>query len=150
MRVRRSIAALAVGMALSESGRSERSERANGQAERSNAEHRTHHPNIGIERIPENKSVQRLQAFVRPERSAHERVLSALRAKDGVLFGGQGALGASFGWSNTHLHEVLHELQIAGRVRLAVSRRGTTCSWLRLEPPNTVDGTGRHDARSFA
>ena len=60
----------------------------------------------------------------RPARSAHERVLSALRAKDGVLFGSQVALGAAFGWSKTRLHEVLHELQAAGRVRLSVSRLG--------------------------
>jgi DNA-binding GntR family transcriptional regulator len=61
----------------------------------------------------------------RPERSAHERVLSALRAKDGVLFGSQVALGAAFGWSKTRLHEVLHELEAAGRVRLSISRQGT-------------------------
>lgn len=60
-----------------------------------------------------------------PERSAHERVLSALRAKDGVLFGSQWALGRSFGWSKTRMNEVLHELQAVGRVRLAVSRQGT-------------------------
>jgi len=61
----------------------------------------------------------------RAERSAHERVLSALRAKEGVLFGSQGALGRSFGWSKTRMNEVLHELQAAGRVRLSVSRQGT-------------------------
>jgi len=58
----------------------------------------------------------------RPERSAHERVLPKLRAKDGVLFCSQGALGASFGWSKTRMNEVLHELQAPGRVRLSVSR----------------------------
>ena len=57
--------------------------------------------------------------------AAHERVLSALRSKDGVLFGSQGALGASLGWSKTRMNEVLHELQAVGRVRLAVSRQGT-------------------------
>jgi hypothetical protein len=61
----------------------------------------------------------------RSTRSAHERVLLALRAKDGVLFGSQGALGTSFGWSKTRMNEVLHELQAAGRVRLSVSRSGT-------------------------
>jgi hypothetical protein len=56
---------------------------------------------------------------------AHERVLSALSANAGVLFGSQGALGTSFGWSKTRMNEVLHQLQVAGRVRLATSSRGT-------------------------
>lgn len=59
------------------------------------------------------------------DRTAHTRVLSALVEHGGVLFGSQGALGASFGWSKTRMNEVLHELQAAGRVRLSTSHKGT-------------------------
>jgi hypothetical protein len=123
--------ALAVGMALSEgAARSGPSERADGQGERSGANKANEQASVHPERQAENAS--RINGFdrsptltERPERSAHERVLSALRAKDGVLFGSQGALGVSFGWSKTRMNEVLHELQAAGRVRLSVSRQGT-------------------------
>ena len=123
--------ALAVGMALSEGGvRSGQSERAIGQGERSLSERPTEPLNASPERTAEIASAISLLGRSptlndRPERSAHERVLSALRAKDGVLFGSQGALGATFGWSKTRMNEVLHELQAAGRVRLSVSRQGT-------------------------
>jgi hypothetical protein len=119
---------LAVGMVLSDG--SGRADRAIVQGERSLSEHRTDPPNASPERRGRNTSdgngLDRSPApNDRPERSAHERVLSALRAKDGVLFGSQVALGAVFGWSKTRLHEVLHELEAAGRVRLSVSRQGT-------------------------
>jgi hypothetical protein len=122
---------LAVGMALGEgSPRSGQSARADGQGERSGANGLNEHPSVHSERSVQNANfINGLDRSItlgeRPERSAHERVLSALRSKDGVLFGSQGALGASFGWSKTRMNEVLHELQAAGRVRLSISRRGT-------------------------
>jgi hypothetical protein len=133
--------ALAVGMALSEGAakplmpkvavaRSGQSERADSPGERSGTNEANEQSSVHSERQGENLS--RINGFdrspiltERPERSAHERVLSALRSKDGVLFGSQGSLGASFGWSKTRMNEVLHELQAIGRVRLAVSRQGT-------------------------
>jgi hypothetical protein len=72
----------------------------------------------------------------RPERSAHDRVLSALRASDGVLFGSQGALGRSFGWSKTRMNEVLHQLEDTGWVRLSVSRQGTMVRLSAVQPPS--------------
>jgi hypothetical protein len=122
---------LALGMALSESvERSGQSERADGRGERSLNERRTERANERADYATPNASEPNGSSALtilteRPERSAHERVLSALRSKDGVLFGSQGALGRSFGWSKTRMNEVLHELQAAGRVRLSVSRRGT-------------------------
>jgi hypothetical protein len=123
--------ALAVGMALSEgAARSGQSERADSQGERSPNERPTERLTDHTERPPAN--ARQVNGFAcslalteRPERSAHERVLSALRGKDGVLFGSQGALGATFGWSKTRMNEVLHELQAKGRVRMSVSRQGT-------------------------
>jgi hypothetical protein len=123
--------ALAVGMALSEgAGRSSQPERAVGQGERSLSER----PNDALNASPERS--RQFRSHIgdiahspalneRPAGSSHERVLSALRAKEGVLFGSQGALGAAFEWSKTRMNEVLHELQAAGRVRLSVSRQGT-------------------------
>jgi hypothetical protein len=122
--------ALAVGLALSDAKRSGQSDTAPVQTERSPTER----PNAGANVIPERaqanassiKGLDRPPALNdRPNGSAHDRVLAALRAKDGVLFGSQVALGAVFGWSKTRLHEVLHELEAAGRVRLSVSRQGT-------------------------
>jgi hypothetical protein len=122
---------LALGMALSESvERSGQAERADGRGERSLDERRTERANERADHVTPNGSKPNGSLSLdipaeRPERSAHERVLSALRSKDGVLFGSQGALGALFGWSKTRMNEVLHELQAAGRVRLSVSRHGT-------------------------
>ena len=124
-------ASLAIGMALSEASvhrrQTERTKEANDQTERTANERQ----NAAPERRPEIASPVSVIARSptlneRPARPAHERVLSALRAKDGVLFGSQGALGASFGWSKTRMNEVLHQLQAAGRIlRLATSSRGT-------------------------
>jgi hypothetical protein len=122
---------LALGLTLSESvEHSGQSERADGQGERSLDERRTERPNEHTERPLANaRHINDLACTLaptgHPERSAHERVLSALRSKDGVLFGSQGALGTSFGWSKSRMNEVLHELRAAGRVRLSVSRQGT-------------------------
>jgi hypothetical protein len=122
--------ALAVGMALSEGVRSGQMERPIVQSEHSLSERSTEDPNAGSDRPRGNNTTidelaRSLALNERPVRSSHNRVLDALRAKGGVLFGSQGALGAAFGWSKTRLHEVLHELQAAGRVRLSVSRQGT-------------------------
>jgi DNA-binding GntR family transcriptional regulator len=117
-------------MALGEGVRSGLTDRSIVQGERSLSERPTEPLNTNPERAPEiARSINVLHRSPalndRPERSAHERVLSALRAKDGVLFGSQVALGAAFGWSKTRLHEVLHELEAAGRVRLSINRQGT-------------------------
>ena len=56
--------------------------------------------------------------------NANERVLAALRAKNGVLFGSQAVLGRAFGWSNTRANEGLHQMQDAGRPRLSITSRG--------------------------
>jgi hypothetical protein len=122
--------ALAVGMALSEGDWSGQPDRAIVQGERSLAERATEQPNASPERESGNaslaKGLDRSPVLNnRPERSAHNRVLDALRTKDGVLFGSQVALGAVFGWSKTRMNEVLHQLEAAGRVRLSVSRQGT-------------------------
>ena len=117
-------ASLAIGMALSEASlrqRSEQTARASDQTERQNA---------APERNPENVSAigaiaRSVTLNERSARPAHERVLSALSANAGVLSGSQGALGASFGWSKTRMNEVLHQLQVAGRVRLSTGRQGT-------------------------
>jgi hypothetical protein len=121
---------LAVGMALGEGARSGHVKGVVGQGERSMSERPDEPLNADPGRAAENTSaVKRLDCSSalseRRNRSAHDRVLAALREKGGVLFGGQGALGASFGWSKTRMNEVLHELQAAGRVRLSVSRQGT-------------------------
>jgi hypothetical protein len=122
--------ALAVGLALSDAGRSGQSDTATIQGERSLTEQATEGANANPERAPGNTNSTNGLARPptpndRPTGSAHDRVLSALRSKNGVLFGSQVALGAAFGWSKTRLHEVLHELEAAGRVRLSVSRQGT-------------------------
>jgi hypothetical protein len=105
---------LALGMALSKSvERSGQAERADGRGERSLDERRTERANERADHATPNGSKPDGLMPVnipteRPERSPHERVLARLRAKDGVLFGSQGALGASFGWSKTRMNEVLH------------------------------------------
>jgi hypothetical protein len=122
---------LAVGMAMSEcAARSGQSEGGHVRAAVNHAERPTERLNERPERALKNVSSIDLSdrspaLSARPKRSAHERVLAALRAKDGVLFGSQGALGASFGWSKTRMNEVLHELHAAGRVRLSTTRQGT-------------------------
>jgi len=123
--------ALTVGMALSEGVvRSEQQDGVVGQGEQALAERPTEHLDVSTERpggniSPVNGFQHQSARSKHPERSAHERVLSALRLKDGVLFGSQVRLGASFGWSKTRMHDVLHELQAAGRVRLSAGRQGT-------------------------
>jgi hypothetical protein len=122
---------LAIGMALSDSGvRSGQADRANVQVEQSVNEQPAERPNTAPERTVKNTSLVNTIVQVptlneRRSNAAHERVLSALRAKDGVLFGSQVALGRAFGWSKTRANEVLHQLQDAGRVRLSTSSQGT-------------------------
>lgn len=122
---------LAVGMALSEpAGRSVQLDRANVHPDRTANAALNERANAGPEHQPEFEctpsTLQRLPALnEHPERSAHNRVLDALVKSNGVLFGGQGALGRSFGWSKTRMHEVLRELEAAGRVKLQTSSRGT-------------------------
>jgi hypothetical protein len=121
--------ALAVGMALSEAGRSGDRQGATVQGERSLTERAREGPNASPEHPAEvsqiNAVTRSLAPTGRPERIAHDRVLAALHVQGGVLFGSQVALGAAFGWSKTRLHEVLHQLEAQGRVRLSVSSRGT-------------------------
>jgi hypothetical protein len=86
--------------------RSGHSERADGQGERSLAERPNEQADEGgkhrSEVANQLNGIPRIADLTEhPERSAHERVLSALRAKDGVLFGSQVRLGSSFGWSKT-------------------------------------------------
>lgn len=123
--------ALAVGMALNDPAvRSVSADRVNVQGNRTLSER----PNAGVndharpsaEKLREIIHLDRSPALDdRPERSAHDRVLSVLNEKGGVLFGSQGVLGASFGWSKSRMNEVLHELEAAGRVKLQTSRQGT-------------------------
>jgi hypothetical protein len=125
---------LAVGMALSETNgqavRSVAMVRANVQPDRSVSEHPSERPHDRPERQREfgctlnglNGSRILNEA---PERSAHGRVLEAIKRQGGVLFGSQVRLGAMFGWSKTRMHEVLRELEAAGRVKLQTSRQGT-------------------------
>jgi hypothetical protein len=50
-----------------------------------------------------------------------ERTARTIRAR----VGSQVALGEAFGWNMTRLHEVLHQLEAAGDVRLSIMSRGT-------------------------
>lgn len=122
---------LAVGMALDHTvERSERSDREIVQTVRTANVHSNERANAEPERNADFEctpsTLQRSPApNERLEQSAHARVLSVLSASNGVLFGSQGALGRSFGWSKTRMHEVLRELEAAGRVKLQTSRHGT-------------------------
>lgn len=125
---------LAVGMALSETSvraaRSGGMDRENVHPERSVSERLNERPNDRPERQREFEctvnGLDRSPALnEEPKRSAHGRVLDAITKQGGVLFGSQVRLGAMFGWSKTRMHEVLRELEAAGRVKLQTSRQGT-------------------------
>ena len=64
--------------------------------------------------------------------SPENQVLAVLREKGGSVLMSQRAMAGMFGLSESVVQRTLHDLQVAGMVKLVVSRAGTAVELMRL------------------